>query len=151
MMKSGSAKTPNAGDQWAGRQIRAFRISVGMSQELLASQLGITFQQLQKYENGVNRVSVGRLAQIASVLSVGIGEFFEGIVTAGKEPVSGTEAFNSDPIAIRMVKIWADLSPEVRSRLAALAETLAVQNRPAAMPARRRARGEARSLVAAGK
>jgi transcriptional regulator with XRE-family HTH domain len=59
-----------------GRRIRVRRVAIGMSQTELADGLGLTFQQVQKYEKGVNRVGAGRLTQIAKILGVPIGAFF---------------------------------------------------------------------------
>jgi transcriptional regulator with XRE-family HTH domain len=62
-----------------GERIRARRIQVGMSQILLGQALGVTFQQVQKYEKGTNRVSAGRLLKISEVLECDVMDFFEGI------------------------------------------------------------------------
>jgi transcriptional regulator with XRE-family HTH domain len=62
-----------------GERIRSRRIQVGMSQVLLGQALGVTFQQVQKYEKGTNRVSAGRLLKMAEVLECDILDFFEGL------------------------------------------------------------------------
>jgi transcriptional regulator with XRE-family HTH domain len=62
-----------------GSRVRARRTMLGMSQERLADALGLTFQQVQKYEKGMNRVGASRLLQIAGILDVGIEFFFEGL------------------------------------------------------------------------
>jgi transcriptional regulator with XRE-family HTH domain len=59
-----------------GRRVRAFRLQKGLSQEKLADQLGVTFQQVQKYEKGTNRIAAGRLQRIAEILEIPITEFF---------------------------------------------------------------------------
>ena len=64
-------------DRSVGRRIRILRVSRGLSQTALASQLGLTFQQLQKYEKGTNRVSASRLHDIARILGVEVKNFFE--------------------------------------------------------------------------
>src|SRR5437764_1073672 len=74
-------KAPDARDIDVGRRIRAQRLVCRMSQTELANNLGVTFQQVQKYEKGVNRVGAGRLARIADVLSVPVGFFFSGDMT----------------------------------------------------------------------
>jgi transcriptional regulator with XRE-family HTH domain len=71
-------KTPNAIDVHVGSRIRMRRTMLGMSQEKLGESLGITFQQVQKYEKGANRVGASRLQHIAEVLSAPIPFFFEG-------------------------------------------------------------------------
>ncbi|MBM6595466.1 helix-turn-helix domain-containing protein [Microvirga pudoricolor] len=63
-----TTKSPSALDQFIGQRIRTARVAKGMSQEGLADQLGLTFQQLQKYEKGVNRITAGRLEEISRVL-----------------------------------------------------------------------------------
>jgi transcriptional regulator with XRE-family HTH domain len=71
-----SAKTPDPVDIEVGHRIRVERLSRGMSQTVLADQLGVTFQQVQKYEKGVNRVGAGRLTKIAEALGVPVSTFF---------------------------------------------------------------------------
>ena len=64
-------------DAMVGARIRMLRVNRGMSQTMLAERIGVTFQQVQKYERGANRVGASRLSQIASVLDVSVGELFE--------------------------------------------------------------------------
>jgi transcriptional regulator with XRE-family HTH domain len=64
-------------DKEVGRRIRALRLEKGLSQGKLAGCIGLSFQQLQKYENGTNRVGAGRLQQIAAALSVPVAFFFD--------------------------------------------------------------------------
>lgn len=71
-------KSPNQVDRHIGNRVRARRTMLGMSQEKLADALGLTFQQVQKYEKGVNRIGASRLLQIAGILDVSIEFFFEG-------------------------------------------------------------------------
>ena len=71
-------KSPNPIDKHVGSRVRMRRMMVGMSQEKLGEKLGITFQQIQKYEKGTNRIGASRLQQIANVLGVPVGFFFEG-------------------------------------------------------------------------
>lgn len=71
-------KAPNPTDKHVGARIRMRRMMLGISQEKLAAPLGLTFQQVQKYENGANRVGASRLQQIAATLGVSVGFFFEG-------------------------------------------------------------------------
>jgi transcriptional regulator with XRE-family HTH domain len=72
-------KTPSATDRYIGSRIRLRRTLIGMSQEKLGAALGITFQQVQKYEKGVNRVGAGRLQSIGSILNVPVSYFYEGL------------------------------------------------------------------------
>jgi transcriptional regulator with XRE-family HTH domain len=75
-------KSPSDADRHIGRRIRLRRISIGMSQERLGELLGLTFQQVQKYEKGMNRVGAGRLVDVAGALGVPVSYFFEGYVKA---------------------------------------------------------------------
>jgi transcriptional regulator with XRE-family HTH domain len=70
---------PNQTDVAVGQRIRAFREDANLSQTALADQIGVTFQQLQKYEAGTNRVGAGRLMLIARALNVPITAFFDGL------------------------------------------------------------------------
>ena len=72
-------KTPNPTDKYVGARVRARRLMLGMSQTKLADGLGLTFQQVQKYEKGTNRMDASRLQQIAHVLHVPVPFFFEGV------------------------------------------------------------------------
>ena len=74
---------PDPVDVHVGARIRVRRLLIGMNQETLAKALGLTFQQVQKYEGGANRVSASRLSQIADVLGVPITYFFSGLDPAG--------------------------------------------------------------------
>ena len=69
-------------DAHVGRRLRQRRIALGISQEQLGSELGLTFQQIQKYEKGQNRISAGRLYKIAMILSVSVEHFFQGLANA---------------------------------------------------------------------
>lgn len=71
-------KKPNLRDEEIGRRIRMRRLAIGMSQTTLGEKLGITFQQIQKYEKGVNRIGSGRLEELAQALGVPIGFFYDG-------------------------------------------------------------------------
>ena len=64
-------------DAMVGTRISMLRVNRGMSQAMLAERIGVTFQQMQKYERGANRVGASRLSQVASVLGVSVGELFE--------------------------------------------------------------------------
>ncbi|WP_407070482.1 helix-turn-helix domain-containing protein [Neorhizobium alkalisoli] len=77
MLHKPQQKTPNAIDVHVGSRIRLQRTLKGMSQTTLAEGLGITFQQVQKYEKGTNRVGSSRLQAIANILGVQVAYFFE--------------------------------------------------------------------------
>ena len=77
-------KTPNPIDKHVGARVRMRRLIVGLSQSKLGESLGVTFQQVQKYEKGVNRIGASRLQQIAGVLDVMPAYFFEGAPSNGE-------------------------------------------------------------------
>lgn len=94
-----NVKTPNAIDSYVGARIRTRRQQLGMSQERLADQIGVTFQQVQKYEKGINRIGASRLQRIADVLRASPSFFFE---QEDSEPLTlqGLDlSANADPVA----------------------------------------------------
>jgi transcriptional regulator with XRE-family HTH domain len=76
-------KQANPIDAHVGNRMRLRRMLIGLSQERMGEMLGLTFQQVQKYEKGVNRIGAGRLYQIADILSVPVSYFYEGFVGDG--------------------------------------------------------------------
>jgi transcriptional regulator with XRE-family HTH domain len=72
-----STKSPHPTDKHVGNRVRMRRLMLGMSQEKLADQLGLTFQQVQKYEKGTNRISASRLQHVCHILDVPVSFFFE--------------------------------------------------------------------------
>src|SRR5437763_10102193 len=89
---SGSARygrgtgVPNPVDVHVGARIRTRRLLIGMNQETLAQKLGLTFQQVQKYEGGANRVSASRLAETAEILGMPISYFFTDLPSPDADP-----------------------------------------------------------------
>ena len=75
-------KAPNPTDKHVGARVRMRRMMLGMSQEKLGDALGLTFQQVQKYEKGANRIGASRLQQIAHILQVPVSFFFDGAPNA---------------------------------------------------------------------
>ena len=73
-----STKAPNPVDKYVGSRVRMRRIMLGMSQEKLGEALGLTFQQVQKYEKGTNRIGASRLQHISRILQVPVSFFFDG-------------------------------------------------------------------------
>jgi transcriptional regulator with XRE-family HTH domain len=80
-------KQANPVDGQVGNRVRLRRMLVGMSQERLGEHLGLTFQQVQKYEKGVNRIGAGRLYQVAQILGVPINYFYEGVIEQSAESI----------------------------------------------------------------
>jgi transcriptional regulator with XRE-family HTH domain len=80
-------KQANPIDGQVGNRVRLRRMLVGMSQERLGELLGLTFQQVQKYEKGVNRIGAGRLYQVSQILGVPISYFYEGVIEQSAETI----------------------------------------------------------------
>jgi transcriptional regulator with XRE-family HTH domain len=117
-----STKMPDPLDVMVGAKIRIFRIHRRISQTDLADQIGVTFQQVQKYERGVNRVGASRLSRIATVLGVAIGELFE---SPGDKLADSISPFRllAEPGALRLLKSYARTTdPCVRRAVIELAE-----------------------------
>lgn len=91
---------PDAVDVHVGNRVRLRRRELGLSQERLAQSLGLTFQQVQKYERGVNRISASRLFRIAQVLRVSVSSFFEGL----DEPLARNEDGQCTTVWSRVVE-----------------------------------------------
>jgi transcriptional regulator with XRE-family HTH domain len=92
-------KSPNPVDIHVGSRVRMRRLMLDLSQTRLAKALGVTFQQVQKYEKGTNRISASRLLQMSLILQVPIPFFFEGLPpgkTGGKTPPAPFPTFISD-------------------------------------------------------
>src|SRR5437667_10087380 len=83
-------KSPNPTDKHVGARVRMRRMMLSMSQEKLGDALGLTFQQVQKYEKGANRIGASRLQHIAQILQVPVAFFFEG-GPAGEGARGGSE------------------------------------------------------------
>ncbi|KIZ39757.1 MULTISPECIES: helix-turn-helix domain-containing protein [Rhodopseudomonas] len=89
-----STKAPNPVDKYVGSRVRMRRIMLGMSQEKLGEALGLTFQQVQKYEKGTNRVGASRIQQISEILQVPVSFLFEGGPSGG---LANTNGFSEAP------------------------------------------------------
>ena len=113
-------------DVHVGQRIRQQRWTLGITQSQLADAVGIKFQQIQKYETGMNRVSASRLWEIARALGVEIGFFFEGL-DAGKggKPIVPDPAFGDSKEAVDLVRIYNAIPEAQRKRLFELARALA--------------------------
>lgn len=113
-------------DQHVGERIRQRRILLGYTQEQLAEALNISYQQVQKYETGANRVSAGRLFQISKHLDVSVAHFFDGIgdELAGEGPsVAGDSSYRR---IIELVRHFQSIDdPAIRNSVLALVKTLA--------------------------
>lgn len=118
-------------DVQVGANIRVFRLAKGLSQSAVADTLGVTFQQVQKYENGVNRVAPSRLAKLAKLLDVPMTRFFEDKDVgrdAGTSKVV-TELL-SEPYSIRLLQAFNQLrSHRIRLGIVHLVEELGEQKK----------------------
>jgi transcriptional regulator with XRE-family HTH domain len=121
---------PNPTDQHVGSRIRVRRLMLGKSQTELANATGVTFQQVQKYENGSNRVSASRLQQISLFLQVPVHFFFEGLPTTLKTPLreddtSHITEFLSTSDGIALARAFTAVeSPELRRHIVRLVEKI---------------------------
>lgn len=115
-------------DVHVGKRLRHRRWMVGMTQQQLAEQVGIKFQQIQKYETGMNRVSASRLWDISEVMDVPVSFFFEGIeeVGAEKEKVGGVVPGDlmADKEALELIRSYYSIPENQRRRLFDLARVL---------------------------
>ena len=127
------AAHPDPIDIHVGQRIRQQRTLLGLSQVKLAGQLGLTFQQVQKYEKGYNRVGSSRLFQIARILDVPVAHFFEDIAADTLRPVAraAEEAapYGADPMAKRetleLVRAYYRIAnPAVRRRVFELVKSM---------------------------
>jgi transcriptional regulator with XRE-family HTH domain len=110
-------------DAHVGERIRLRRTEAGLTQEQLASALDISYQQIQKYETGANRVSAGRMLEIARKLGVEIGDFFEGLQDGVPGPP--LEHGGHQRSAIELVRTFGQIKdPEVRAAIAGLVKTI---------------------------
>ena len=130
-----SVKRPDPVDIEVGHRIRIERLARGLSQTALATQLGVTFQQVQKYEKGVNRVGAGRLTKIAEVLGIEVSTFFGGkdILDAG----AAKEGGEASPLklltvsgAFRLLRAYGDIEDSnLRRAIVDLVEQISSQKR----------------------
>ena len=121
-------RAANAVDKKVGQRVRSRRLEIGMSQERLAELLGGTFQQVQKYEKGVNRIAVSRLWDISVALELPVGRFFEGLATA-RGVAEPRQEFVDDALATpegsQLMAMFGSIkSPKLRRKVLDLVRTL---------------------------
>ncbi|MDB5475866.1 MAG: transcriptional regulator, Cro/CI family [Phenylobacterium sp.] len=118
-------------DVAVGARIRLFRKMRGLSQQALAEAAGVTFQQIQKYERGANRVSASMLARIAETLRAPVAELF-GEASGAASAVDEVAALLAQPGAIELLRAFSDLPRGApRAALVEFVRTLAVRPQPA--------------------
>jgi transcriptional regulator with XRE-family HTH domain len=119
------ARSPSSVDVAVGRNVRIWRMAKGLSQAQLASRLGITFQQVQKYEVGANRIGTGRLVKLAGILGVPIAALFEG--TGAADPSRSPLALVADARAFRLAHAFAAIEKStLRLSIVNLVEKIAI-------------------------
>lgn len=92
---AGRSKIPDLVDQKVGLNVRTRRMQLGMSQDTLGKHLGVTLQQVQKYEKGTNRIGSSKMARIATALKAPVSFFYEGVQQASVAPVDPVIALSS--------------------------------------------------------
>lgn len=127
-------KAPNPTDKHVGARVRMRRMMLSMSQEKLGDALGLTFQQVQKYEKGANRIGASRLQQIAQILQVPVSFFFEGAPNSGLQSGEGlaeapSPTYVSDFLAtsdgLALTKAFMRIKdPKLRRRIVDLVEQM---------------------------
>ena len=127
-------KSPNPVDKHVGSRVRLRRLMLDLSQTRLANALGVTFQQVQKYEKGTNRISASRLQHMSHVLKVPIPFFFEGLPSIAKGSKKSPDApfpgYISDFLAssegLSLIKAFMDIKrPSLRRSIVHLVEEMA--------------------------
>lgn len=134
-----TAKAPNPVDRYVGSRVRMRRIMLGMSQEKLGDSLGLTFQQVQKYEKGTNRIGASRLQQIAEILQVPVSFLFEGgpagPVVDGGMSETPSPTYVSDFLAtsegLALARAFTSITdPKLRRSIVDLVEQMASREPP---------------------
>jgi transcriptional regulator with XRE-family HTH domain len=128
-MAKPTTKAPNPTDVHVGSRMRMRRMMLGMSQEALARAFGLTFQQVQKYEKGMNRMSASRLDHAAHILGVNIPFFFEdapGLEKTKAPSPSYINEFVSSQDGLRLIRAFTQIdNGAIRRSIVALVEELA--------------------------
>ena len=133
-------KAPNPIDKHVGSRVRMRRMMLSMSQEKLGDALGLTFQQVQKYEKGTNRIGASRLQQISNILQVPVAFFFEGAPDLGGARAPGSKdapspTYVADFLAtsdgLALTKAFMRIGdPKLRRRIVDLVEQIAGEEAP---------------------
>jgi transcriptional regulator with XRE-family HTH domain len=125
-MTDPSTKAPDPMDIALGAAVRIRRRTIGMSQEALADKCGVSFQQIQKYENGANRISFSRLVQIARALRCRVTDLMDVFDGPDKETAEDLDLLTRmrTPGALELLTAYERLQPEVRSSVVNLLRAL---------------------------
>src|ERR1700724_127556 len=117
MAKPKSRRSPGEADDFVAERIRERRVMLGLTQQQLAEMIGVTYQQAHKYERGINRVSAGRLYEIAQLLNAPITYFYEGLGEETPRPVAPHQRMLLE-IARNFAEIQNEKNQEAVSQLA---------------------------------
>lgn len=121
-----TAKSPNPIDVYVGARVRMRRLVIGMTQEILADRLGITFQQVQKYEKGTNRISASRLQTIANIVKVPVSFFFDNALSYDAYPLVSVQDFLLAKDGVTLNRAFVRIkSAKVRKAIVELTKALA--------------------------
>ncbi|HEX3699209.1 MAG TPA: helix-turn-helix domain-containing protein [Phenylobacterium sp.] len=128
-MAERSAKAPDPMDIALGAAVRIRRKTLGISQEALADQCGVSFQQVQKYENGANRISFSRLVQIARALRCRVVDLMDVLDAPDRETPADLDLLTRlrSPGAVELLTAYEQLNAESRTALVSLLRTLIQQ------------------------
>ena len=123
---------PHPVDVTVGNRIREFRIRKGLSQQALGDQVGVSFQQVQKYERGTNRMGSSRLIQVADVLDVPVATFFEGLGNHGSYSPAAVSGTPLDVKASKVARGWTRIGDnQLQEKIAEMLRALAHPNNAA--------------------
>jgi transcriptional regulator with XRE-family HTH domain len=132
MPQNGGTKGAKPVDVYVGARIRMRRNMLGLSQTQMGDHIGVTFQQVQKYERGTNRIGASRLLQICNVLQVTPAWMFEGApgpkpkpTAAAREMETAFTAFQADDVAPRLISVWLRLPMRVKRLMVGLMAEIA--------------------------
>ena len=120
-------KKPDPVDVLVGQSIRVHRLKRGMSQTELGDALGLTFQQIQKYEKGTNRVGAARLTHIADILEVPLPSLFGDALASQKKSANGSSPLEwlAEPGALRLIQAYMQVrEPQLRRAIVNLVEKM---------------------------
>jgi transcriptional regulator with XRE-family HTH domain len=126
-------RRPDQVDIEVGHRIKIQRLTAGLSQTDLAEKIGVTFQQVQKYEKGANRLGMGRLTRVARALNVSVNSFFEGrdmINRVAQKGVKSPLMLITHPYAFRLLQAYSTLTnEELRRSIIEMVEGIAASSR----------------------
>ncbi|HZZ67086.1 MAG TPA: helix-turn-helix domain-containing protein [Phenylobacterium sp.] len=128
-MTDPSTKAPDPMDVALGAAVRIRRRTIGISQEALAEQCGVSFQQIQKYENGANRISFSRLVQIARALKCRVVDLMDVLDAPDRETSGDIDLLTRmrTPGALELLAAYEQMAPDARTSLVGLLRAVTAQ------------------------